>query len=147
MNQKTVYEMVADYKRKYPMTVAWRLKRNSSVIERHLNPDEHVIYAFAAQKNANSFNILATAVVALTNKRIMIGRDRVIIGYFFDSITPDLYNDLKVKSGVIWGKIFIDTVKEFVCLSNIDKNSLAEIETQITQYMMEAKGKSANVNN
>ena len=48
-------------------------------------------------------------------------------------------HDLKVLGGIIWGKVYIDTVKEFVTLSNIDKSALAEIETAVTKYMMEAK--------
>lgn len=139
--KSSVYEMACEFKRKYKMTVAWRLKRNSSIIEQHINPDEYVLYAFAAQKNDNPFNILGTAVIALTNKRIIIGRDRVVIGYFFDSITPDMFNDLKLKSGILWGKVIIDTVKERVFLSNIDKRALGEIETQISSYMMEEKKK------
>ena len=69
----------------------------------------------------------------------MIARDRVVIGYFFDSITPDLFNDLKVRSGIIWGNIIIDTVRELVILSNISKSALPEIEEKITSAMMELK--------
>ncbi len=137
----SVYKQVLRFKEKYPMTIGWRLKQNSSVVEMHLNPDEEVIYAFVAQKNDNPLNIFSTAVVALTNKRILIGRKRVIVGYFLNSITPDMYNDLKISGGLIWGKVFIDTIKEFVTLTNLDKHSLTEIETQITSYMMEEKKK------
>ena len=137
----SVYKQVLRFKEKYPMTIGWRLKQNSSVVERHLNPDEEVIYAFIAQKNDSVFNIFSSAVVALTNKRILIGRKRVIIGYFLNSITPDMYNDLKISSGLIWGKVYIDTIKEFVTLSNISIDALTEIETQITSYMMEEKKK------
>ena len=137
----SVYRQVLRFKEKYPMTIGWRLKQNSSVVERHLNPDEEVLYAFIAQKNDNVFNIFNSAVVALTNKRILIGRKRVIVGYFLNSITPDMYNDMKISSGLIWGKVFIDTIKEFVTLSNISVDALTEIETQITSYMMEEKKK------
>ena len=58
-----------------------------------------------------------------------------------DSITPDLFNDLKVRSGIIWGKIDIDTVKEFVTFSNVSKRALSEIETKVTSFMMEEKQK------
>ena len=136
---RPVYRRVLRFKRKYPMTIGWRLRQNSSVVEKHLNDDEQVIYAFIAQKNDNPFNFFESAVVALTNKRILIGRKRVIIGYFLNSITPDMYNDLEVRGGLIWGKIFIDTIKEFVSLSNISIDALDEIETYITKYMMEAK--------
>ena len=137
----SVYKKVLKFKEKHPLTIGWRLKKNSEIVERHLNPDDEVLYAFIAQKNDSPLNILGSAVVALTNKRILIGRSRVVIGYFLNSITPDMFNDLTVSSGIIWGKVFIDTVKEFVVLSNISKDALTEIETEITSYMMREKQK------
>lgn len=137
----SVYKKVLEFKHRHPGTIAWRLRQNSQVIEKHLNPDEEVLYAFAAQKNDSSFDIFGTAVIAITNKRILIGRKRVVIGYFLNAITPDMFNDLKVVGGLIWGKIYIDTVKEFVTLSNISLSALDEIETNITEYMMEEKKK------
>ena len=138
MNQD-VYGKVKEFKRKYPMTISWRLKQHSKIARMHLNPDEEIIYSFAAQTNDNPFDITTTAVVALTNKRIIIAQKRVLFGYFFKSITPDMFNDLTVKMGLIWGKIYIDTIKEFVKFSNIQREALPEIETAITSYMMEAK--------
>ena len=82
----TVYRQVLRFKEKYPMTIGWRIKQNASIVEKHLNPDEKVIYAFIAQKNDNVFNIFNSAVVALTNKRILIGRKRVIVGYFLKEV-------------------------------------------------------------
>lgn len=121
------------------MTISFRLKKHCNVIEKHLNPDEEVLYAFPAQKNASSLEIFFTNVVALTNKRILIATKRVLWGYFLITITPDMFNDLTVKKGLIFGSILLDTVKEKVILSNIDPNALPEIETIITEYMMEAK--------
>lgn len=132
-----VYKYALRFKNKYPMTVAWRLKQNASVIEKHLNPDEEVLYAFVAQKNDNPFDIVGTGVVALTNKRILIGRKRVVFGYFLDSITPDMFNDLKIKGGLLWGKVYIDTLNELVVLSNIANSALPEIETRLSTYMIE----------
>lgn len=143
----SVYEQVRAFKNKYPMTVGWRLKQNSEVIEKHLNQGEKVLYAFVAQKNDNPLDIISTAVVALTNERILIGRKRVVMGYFLDSITPDMFNDLKISSGIIWGKVYIDYVKEFVTLSNISKDALSEIETKISSFMMEQKKKYGLKNN
>lgn len=139
--EKSIYEQALKFKKKYSMSICWRLKKNSKIVQKHLNPDEKVLYVFAAQKNDNPFDFISTAVIALTDKRLLIGRKRVIFGYFLDSITPDLFNDLKVLSGIIWGKIHIDTVKEFITLSNIDKKALPEIETMITSYMMKEKRK------
>ena len=136
---KSVYRQVKKFKEKYPMTIRWRIKKNSEIVQRHLNPDEEILYAFIAQKNDNPINIIESAVVVLTNKRILVGRKRLIFGYFLDSITPDLFNDLKVVGGLIWGKVYIDTIKELVTLSNISIDALTEIETRITSFMMEAK--------
>ena len=134
-----VYELAREFKRKYPSTVAWRIKAHSKVIEKHLNPDEEVLYVFLGQKNKSSFDFTNTNVIALTNKRLLFATKRVMFGYFFTSVTPDMFNDLTVKMGLIWGKIYIDTIKEFVKFSNIQREALPEIETAITSYMMEAK--------
>ena len=140
MNNKEILEsQLSSFRSKYPLTIGWRLKKNSRVLLEHLHDDEVIKYAFYAQKNKSSFDILGTGIVAVTNKRLVIARDRVVIGYFFDIITPDLFNDLKVRSGIIWGKIIIDTVRELVILSNISKSALVEIEEEITSTMMELK--------
>lgn len=141
MNQNEVYNKVKEFKRKYPRTIAWRLKKNSKVVQMHLNPGEKVLYAFCGQKNDNPLDIITTCVIAVTNKRLVIGQKRVVFGYFYYSITPDLYNDLQVRNGLIWGDVIIDTVKEKVHLSNIDPKGLIEIETVITEFMMKEKKK------
>ena len=136
-----VYEELKKFKKKYPMTISWRLKKHAKIIEKHLNPEEEILYAFAAQKNDNPLDIITTYAVVITNKRILLASKRVLFGYFLVSITPDLFNDLSVKMGLIWGKIIIDTVKEVVILSNIQRDALDEIETNITEYMMKEKQK------
>ena len=113
-----VYDKALEFKRKHPGGVVWNLKDHCNVVEKHLNHGEFV-----------------------TNKRILIGQKRVVWGYFLSSITPDLYNDLFVYQGLIWGKIKIDTVKEEVAISNLPKSGLDEIETSITEMMMEEKQK------
>lgn len=138
---KSCYKMVREFKNKYPITIAFRLKQHCKVVDIHLNTDEEVIYAFAAQKNFGSFDIVNTNVVALTNKRIIIATKRLMWGYFFISITPDMFNDLTVTKELLWGKVQIDTIKETVTLSNIDPRALPEIENNITTYMMEEKKK------
>ncbi len=137
----SIYDRALEFKKKHPMTIAWRLKKNSRIVEKYIGSNEKVLYVFAAQKNNNPFDFLSTAVIALTDERIIIGRKRVVFGYFFDSITPDLFNDLKVLSGVIWGKIHIDTAKEFITLSNIDKSALPEIEQMVGSCMRTKKQK------
>ena len=133
------YQKLKEFKSRYPLTVAWRLKAHSQVIERHLNPGEAVNFVFAAQKGHSSFDIFSTFIVVLTNKRILLAQKRVLWGYTYLSVTPDMFNDLTVSSGLIWGKVYIDTIKETMILSNISKDALDTIETQITEYMMGEK--------
>ena len=52
-----------------------------------------------------------------------------------------MFNDLKVRTGIVWTKIYIDTAKEFIKLSKIQKSASDEIETSITEYMMREKKK------
>lgn len=142
-----VYQKAKEFKQKFPMTISWRLKAHSKVIEEHLNPGEVVNYAFAAQKNANPFDIITTYVVVLTNKRILLGQKRLLFGYFFKAITPDMFNDITVSMGLIWGRVTIDTINEQVYLSNIQREALDDIETAVTEYMMREKKKYAKPDN
>ena len=133
------YGKVAEFMRKYPFTIAWRIRRHCEIIDRHLNPGENIVYAFAGQKNDRAVDIFNTYVVAFTNKRIMVGTKRVLFGYFFKSITPDMYNDLTIHKGLIFGRVVIDTIKEVITITNIDPKALAEIETNITEVMLKQK--------
>lgn len=135
------YNFIQEFSKKYPGTVAWRKKAHAKVIDKHLNPEEKVNYAFCAQKGFSSFDIFNTYGVAITNKRIIIAQKRLLFGYLFISVTPDLFNDLSIKTGIIWGKACIDTAKEVIVLSNLSKSSVDEIETNITEFMMEEKKK------
>lgn len=144
MNMGNVYNLALNFKRKHPGGIAWRLKKHCEVVEKHLNPGEKVLFAFAGQKNTKFYEPFFSCVVVLTNKRILIGQKRVVWGYFLSSITPDLYNDLLVYQGLVWGKVTIDTAKEKVDISNLPKTGLDEIETNISELMMSEKQKYAH---
>ena len=79
------YVLVHKFLKRYPFTIAWRVKQHCRIIDKHLNPGEKILYAFVGQKNDNPLDIVNTNVVALTNKRIMVGTKRVVFGYFFKS--------------------------------------------------------------
>jgi len=136
---KSCYELARKFKRKYPMTIAWRIKKHAEVIDRHLNPGENILYIFLGQKNDTPIDIVNTNIVALTDKRIMVATKRLVFGYFFKSITPDMYNDLSVNRGLLFGTVIIDTIKEVIKITNIDPNALDEIETNITEIMLAQK--------
>lgn len=142
-----VYDQVAMFKAKYPGTITWwRLKKHAKVVEDHINPDETPLFSFAGQKTLETWDFMSTAVLTVTDKRIIVGQDHIITGYTLNSVTPDMYNDLEVYSGILWGRVTIDTVKEKIVFTNIDKKALAEIETQISSHMMEEKKKYGNLN-
>ena len=141
----TVYDSAKQFRKKYPLTVAWRLRKHCKVAQKHLNPEEEVLYTFQAQRSSSSLDIISTYVIVLTNKRIMLAHKKLLFGYLFAAITPDMFNDLEVKMGIIWGKVVIDTVKEVVTLSNLDRRSLDDIETNISEYMMREKQKYKDI--
>ena len=134
-----VYEKIMEFERKYSGGIAWRLKSHAKVVEDYINPDEEVLYAFCAQKNDSITEIFNTFVLVVTSKRLLLGHKRLVWGSFLYSVTPDLYNDMQIYKGLFWGKITIDTVKEKIILTNLPKKSLDEIETTISEFMMEEK--------
>lgn len=137
----TCYNKVLEFKKKYPSTICWRLKAHSKIIDKHLNSGEEIEYVFAGQKDLGYIDFFNTYVIALTNKRIMVVSKRVLFGYHFKSVTPDMYNDLTISKTIFWGKVIIDTVKEKMFFKYISAAALPEIETAITSYMMEEKRK------
>ena len=134
-----VYNLVCRFKRKYPMTIANCLKRHSIVANSIIDKDEDVLYAFCGQKNDTHGMIFDTCVVVVTSKRLIIGQKRLLWGYQITTVTPELFNDLKISAGLLWGKVEIDTVKEVMFVSNLDKKSLDEIETNVNNIMLKRK--------
>ena len=137
-----VYDQICMFKAKYPGTISWwRNRKHAKVIEDHLNPGEEPLYSFIGQKNNDILDIFSTSAFCITNERILIGQDHILTGYTLSSITPDMFNDMQVYKGIFFGKITIDTVKEEVFITNLDKKCLAEVETAITYNMIEQKKK------
>ena len=136
-----IYRRANEFLKKYPFTVAWRIRAHSKIMAKHINPDERIIYLFTAQKNDSVLDIFSTCLVAFTTQRILIAQKRVLPGYRLNSITPDLFNDFQVYKGIIFGKVTIDTAKEVVTISNIDPKGLPEIETNLSEYLLHEKPK------
>lgn len=139
---RNCYEEAKLFIKKYPMCVTWwRLKKHCAIIDKHLNPGETIQLVVCGQLDNNHMSLFNTGVVAITNQRICVAQDRLIVGYKFSSITPDMYNDLSIDAGLIWGMLTIDTINEKVFVSNLDKSCLPEVETAISSFMIEEKKK------
>jgi len=142
-----VYDLAKQFKRRYPGSLVFRVKKHAEVLEKHLNPGEKPSFVFIGQKNQSNFELFSSCVIAITDRRILIAKKRLLWGYFLSSITPDLYNDMQIYQGLMWGTVTIDTVKEEIVVSNISKKGLDEIETRISEFMMAEKKKYHNIDN
>lgn len=138
MNQ-SVYESCKAFMKKYPKTIAWRIKKHSSVIQEHLNDDEVVLYSFVGQKDGGMLQPFFTTVIVFTNKRMLLGRKRYLGRYYYTSITPDMLNDFELRTSILFGSVEIDTVKEHFTINCLDKKSLPKIEDALSKYMVNEK--------
>jgi len=138
----STYELVQDFNRRNKGTVRWfRTRKHADLVDRSLNPNEKVLFAFVGQYDDSHGTLFDTAVLALTNDRVIVAQDRLILGYKVISITPDMFNDISIDAGLIWGFVTIDTIKEKIYFSNMSKKGLLEIKKMISSYMLEAKKK------
>lgn len=138
MNNR-VYETCKDFLRKYPKTLAWRIKQHSKVIEQHINEDEVVLFSFAGQKNTNFLQPFFTTVIVFTNKRMLLGIKRFFGRSYYTSITPDMLNDFEIRTNILFGSVEIDTIKEHFIIGCLDKKSLPKIEDALSKYMVNEK--------
>lgn len=136
---RDVYKSCLEFKRKFPTTIAWRVKKHASIIQKYINDDEVILYAFVGQKNLHWYEIFFTTAIVFTNKRMLLARKRFFGQYYYSSITPDMLNDFEIRRGFIWGTVEIDTVKEHFTISNLDKRALPEIEDAISKYLVNEK--------
>lgn len=134
-----VLNKLREFKYKYSSTIMWRINKHAKVVEANLHDGEEVLYAFCGQKNQNHLHIFNTYAVVLTSERLIFAQKRLLIGFSLNSITPDMFNDIKITSGLIWGSVMIDTVKEVIYLTNVSKKALSEIQKTISKFMITEK--------
>lgn len=139
-----VYESCKSFLKKFPKTIAWRIKKHSDVVQSHINDDEVVLFTFTGQKNTNWQYPFYTTCIVLTNKRMLLGRKGYFGRYFYTSITPDLLNDFEIRTSILFGCVEIDTVKEHFTINCLDKRSLVSIEDALSKYLVDEKIKYLN---
>ena len=133
------YEKVKSFEKQYPGSLTWyRLKKHAELVDQNLQPDEKVVFAFAGQW-CEKDGWLTTGIMALTTERIILAQNRLTPGKRVHSIAPKFFNDVKVKSGAIWGTVTIDTAKEKIYFSKVARKALFEIKNTISKYMLEYK--------
>lgn len=138
MDQR-IYESCKDFLKKYPGTIAWRVKQHSKVVQSHLNDDEVVLFTFIGQKNTNFLQPFYTTIIVFTNKRMLLARKRFFGRYYYASVTPDMLNDFEIKSNILFGTVEVDTVKEHFTINCLDKRSLVKIEDALSKYLVDEK--------
>ncbi len=114
--------------------------KHFEVIASNLGPDEDVLFVFiglhnyvSPTKHDNNF------AYAITNKRIMMGQKKVI-GQNFQSVSLDQVNDISFTSGLAFGVITIDTLKERFNVA-LDKAQAQNINNQIHDLLLKLKSK------
>ena len=137
--KNSIESKLQDFLNRYPGTILWRKKKHARVAQKYITADEEVLYVFGGQRTLSHFDIFQSTIVILTSKRILVAHSNVLFSHRFLAITPDMFNDLTVKGGPIWGRIIIDTIKEKIYFSKIDKKALVEIKNEVSTYMIQAK--------
>ena len=138
MDQR-IYESCKDFLKKYPRTIAWRVKQHSKVVQSHLNDDEVVLFTFIGQKNTNFLQPFYTTIIVFTNKRMLLARKRFFGRYYYASVTPDMLNDFEIRANILFGTVEVDTVKEHFTINCLDKRALVKIEDALSKYLVDEK--------
>lgn len=136
---KSIYERCLEFKKKYPKTIIWRLKKHCDVVQNHLNDDEVCLYAFFCQKDTGITLPFYSTVIVFTNKRMLLGRKKFFGRYYYTSMTPDMLNDFEIRANILFGMVEIDTVKEHFIINCLDKKSLKKIEDALSKYLVDEK--------
>lgn len=137
----SIYESVKAYKDKYPSTLAFRLKKHAEVVEKNIKKDERVLYTFCGHGIAGNTSVengassYGTVVVALTNKRIVIGHKGLLFGSKIKSIDMKKYNDMTVDKGLIWSSLNIDTFKEEFKVAGLTAEGANEAEENVSRII------------
>lgn len=135
MESKT-YQLVQDFKKQYPITLSWfRVKKHVALLDKSLHDHEQVLYAFVGQWDEHDGDWVDTAVLAVTDERIIMAQDRFLGGYRVLSVTPRFFNDVEIGAGFIWGHVTICTMKEKMEFKGLAKDAVIEIKKKISSYM------------
>lgn len=116
--------------------------KHFKIIEENLLPDEEVKMPFIGLHNSISITKHdGNFAYALTNKRIMMAQKKAVTGEIFQSVSLNNINDITFQSGLVYGKITIDTIKETFNIE-VDKDTAKRIKSLLHTIMDELKNVS-----
>lgn len=116
----------------------WGIK-HFKIIEKNLLSDEEVKMPFIGLHNSISFSKHdGNFAYALTNKRIVMAQQKAITGEIFQTVSLNNVNDITFQSGLIYGKLTIDTIKETFNIE-VDKETAKTICYTFHAIMNELK--------
>ena len=124
---ESVYEKARDFKNKYPGTIAFRLNKHAKVIEDNLLEGEKVIHVYCGLNYQNE-----TIIVAVTDKRVIVGHKNIFFGSFCYSIDKSKICEVYASQGVMWGYVRMSTLTDtFVRLYYLDLSSPSKIKEEV----------------
>jgi ribosomal protein L37AE/L43A len=109
------------------MTKNWGIK-HFELIENSLMKDEEILMTFIGLHNYISMTKHdSNFAYAVTNKRMIMAQKKVI-GERFQTVSLDNVNDITFTSGVVFGVMTVDTIKEKfnICLDKISAKKINE---------------------
>ena len=132
-----MYQYCIDNKYGTGMNRKWGIK-HFRLIENALHNDEDVIMCFIGlhnyQSTTSSDNNFA---YAITNKRILMAQQKMI-GQVLQSVAIDNLNDITLNSGMVFGVITVDTIKEKFNVA-IAKQMALNVNEKIHEVLLSLK--------
>lgn len=134
---KEMYDYCTEKKFGSGFNKTWGLK-HFGVVESNLTSDENVLMCFIGLHNYVSVTQHeSNFAYAITNKRVIFGQKK-IIGENSKTVYLDQLNDITFKSGLMFGIITIDTIKEKFNVA-LDKNQAKNINDAIQEVLYSVK--------
>jgi len=136
---KEMYDFCKEKKFGQGQNEKWGLK-HFALVENALAEDENVVMSFIGLHNyISATNHNNNFAYAITEKRIIMAQKK-LIGEIQQSVFLDNINDITFTSGMIWGVITIDTIKETFNVG-LDKAQAANINAEIHDILHKLKNK------
>lgn len=117
------------------MSKKWNIK-HFTVVENQLNKDEEVLFTFVGLYNyISATQHDSNFAIAVTNNRIIAGQKK-LFGENVNTISRKHLNDISKSTGMVWGILTIDTIKETFNIAT-NKGEVNSIYNGINKILFE----------